>query len=77
MDEPEIKDHLDPDVKTQCAYCGRTFDIDEVVIEKEINGRAWKFCNDRCYQEFQDALDYRDEEFGDEEEGPRLPGEEE
>lgn len=59
--EPEVKDHLELDIRTQCAYCGHTFEIDEVVIEKEIHGRKWKFCNTVCLENFNDALDFRDD----------------
>ena len=40
-----------------------TFDtlMYEVVIEKEIHGRKWKFCNMDCLENFNDALDFRDD----------------
>lgn len=63
----EVKDHLGKDVKTLCAYCGRQFEIDEVVIEKEIDGRTWKFCNESCLADFRDAYDFRDPEHLEEE----------
>jgi hypothetical protein len=61
--EPEVKDHLERDVKTVCGYCGRVFEIDEVVVEREVNGRMWKFCDQKCYDDFMDALDFTDEDL--------------
>lgn len=68
----EVKDHLERDVQTICAYCGSVFDIDELVIEKEIHGRIWKFCNDECYHDFMDALDFKDEDLDSYEVGKRI-----
>jgi len=77
--EPEVKSHVERDIKTLCAYCGTQFEIDENVIEKEIHGRTWRFCNDRCLHNFLDAYDFHDPEDS-EEEGDtciRFSGEEE
>lgn len=63
IEKPEIKDHLEPDVKALCGYCGRNFDAGEVVVEREVNGRKWQFCNQECYDEFMDALHFKDEDL--------------
>lgn len=44
-----------------CGYCGRAFAANELAIEKEIHGRLWKFCSEECYNEFMDAIHFRDE----------------
>lgn len=61
--ELPIKNHLDPDVRTVCAYCGNEFEVDEVVIEKEIHGRTWRFCSEECYRDFLDHVDFQDEDL--------------
>ncbi len=64
--EVEVKDHYDYDVKTVCAYCGKEFEIDENVIEKTIHGRTWRFCSEACLTDFNDAIDYRDDAYDEE-----------
>ena len=61
--EVEVKDHLEKDHEDECAYCGQFFPPDEVVIEKTINGRKWRFCCDECYHDFQDASNFKDEDL--------------
>jgi|GEM_PF-2532853 len=58
-----VKDHLERDVKTVCAYCGQPFEEGEVVIECEIHGRTWRFCSEDHYRDFLDALDFQDEDL--------------
>ncbi len=70
----DVKDHLERDVKTICAYCGKEFRIDEVYIEQEIHGRVWRFCSERCLLHFRDAIDYREP---DEDDDHVIVGEEE
>ncbi len=78
MTEPDVKDHVERDVKTQCAYCGATFALGENVIERGIHGRTWRFCSDACLRDFEDALQYRDPEALEEEGEPVVSvGEEE
>lgn len=60
--EVVIGDHVERDIKTVCAYCGKQFEIDEIMIEREIHGRTWRFCSDDCFHNFLDAYDYVDEE---------------
>lgn len=54
----DIKSHLERDVQTICGYCGKEFRIDEVYVERDIHGRTWRFCNEECYKNFVDAVDY-------------------
>lgn len=58
-----IGDHLDPDAIDQCGYCGQHFGPDEIVIEKTILGRLWRFCSEACLNDFRDASDFRDQDL--------------
>ena len=60
--EIEVKDHLEKE-HDDCAYCGQFFPPDEVVIERTINGRKWRFCSEECYRDFQDASNFKDEDL--------------
>lgn len=67
-DEPEgmhieVKDHLEKPSEDECGYCGQLFGPDEVVIEKEINGKKWRFCTEQCYRDFLDASNFKDEDL--------------
>jgi hypothetical protein len=61
--EIEVKDHLEKDVEDECAYCGQYFPPDEVVIEKIILGRKWRFCSEQCVKDFQDASNFKDQDL--------------
>jgi len=58
-----VKDHLGKDHDDCCGYCGQFFVPDEMVIEKTIIGRKWKFCSEDCYRDFKDASDFKDEDL--------------
>lgn len=58
-----IKDHLAKEELKLCGYCGQPFEPDENVIEKVIHGQRWHFCSDRCYNDFLDAIDFKDEDL--------------
>jgi hypothetical protein len=58
-----IKSHVEPEVRDICAYCGREFVHGEVVVRREVNGRRWRFCSEACYQDFLDAIHFRDEDL--------------
>jgi hypothetical protein len=58
-----VKSHVEREVQGACAYCGREFAPGEVVVRKEVNGRRWRFCGAGCYQDFLDAIHFRDEEL--------------
>lgn len=68
-----IRNQSEPDVKTVCGYCGREFEIDENVVEKEVNGRTWRFCDEECYKEFLDKLHYRDDSDAEHDPDAMLP----
>jgi YHS domain-containing protein len=70
IDEVTIKDHLDPDVKDECGYCGQVFGPDFIVIEKMIHGRKWHFCSEECLRDFKDASDFKDQNL--EEKDPEV-----
>ncbi|MBR9701231.1 hypothetical protein GOV11_05190 [Candidatus Woesearchaeota archaeon] len=59
--EIEVKDHVAKDENDKCGYCGQHFGPDDIVVEKEIYGRKWKFCDENCYKEFMDASNFKDE----------------
>lgn len=59
----EVRDHLGKNETDQCGYCGQCFGPDDIVIEKEVYGREWRFCNDECYSEFMDASNFKDEDL--------------
>lgn len=61
--EIPVSDHLDPDALDQCGYCGQHFGPDEIVIEKTLLGRMWRFCSEDCLRDFRDASDFRDEDL--------------
>jgi len=60
--EYDIKPHVEPDVEDVCGYCGLLFAPKEIVIEREIHGRKWRFCSAHCLTEFQESIDFKDEE---------------
>jgi hypothetical protein len=59
----EVKDHLEKPNEDECGYCGQLFGPDEIVIEREIHGRKWRFCSEECYRDFLDAADFKDEDL--------------
>lgn len=71
-DEIDVKDHLDRDVQTICGYCGAAFADGEIVIERTIHGRVWKFCGEGCYHDFMDAIHFRDEDLDSYEAGAEV-----
>ena len=64
----EIKDHLDKDHDDICGYCGQYFAPEEIVIEKTLHGRKWKFCSEECMRDFKDASDFKDQDLDAEQE---------
>lgn len=75
---PPIKSHLEKEETRVCAYCGRLFAQGEIAIEKEIHGRRWRFCSEECYQDFMDAVHFRDQDLdGYKQEGNITVGEKE
>ena len=74
--EHAVRSHLEKDRKDVCAYCGREFLRGEVAIEKEINGRRWRFCGEEHLRDFMDAVHFRDQDLdGYEREGNVTVGE--
>lgn len=73
MDDLEIKDHEDKPIRTVCGTCGKTFQDEEIVIEREIHGRMWRFCSQQCYNDFNEAIHYVDEEDPLDADKPRDP----
>ncbi len=61
-DDLPVKDHLAKDILDVCAYCGTPFQKDEVVIERMIHGRKWRFCSETCLRDFEDAVQFQDED---------------
>ena len=63
IEEYNVADHLEKDVKEECGYCGQLFGPDDIVIEKTIHGKQWCFCSEECYHDFLDASNFKDDEF--------------
>ncbi len=59
--EAEVFDHVGKDEKDQCGYCGQCFGPDDIVVEKEIYGKEWRFCDEQCLKDFMDASNFKDE----------------
>ncbi len=76
-DDLPVKDHLAKDILDVCAYCGTPFQKDEVVIERVIHGRTWRFCSETCLHDFEDAVQFQDEDKDCYEPGTHLEDEEE
>ncbi len=76
-DDLPVDDHLEKDVTSECAYCGQRFAEGEVVIEKELHGRKWRFCCEEHYEDFLDAIDFRDEDLDGYEPGEVIVGRDE
>ncbi|MDD9953659.1 MAG: hypothetical protein OXR66_04955 [Candidatus Woesearchaeota archaeon] len=68
----QVKNHLEKDHTDKCGYCGQSFGPDDVVIEKELYGRKWVFCDDECYQDFQEKSNFADEDLDGEKDGVRI-----
>jgi YHS domain-containing protein len=58
----EVRDHLEKE-HDECGYCGQEFGPDEVVIERTLHGRNWRFCSEECYRDFVDASNFKDEDL--------------
>jgi YHS domain-containing protein len=75
---PAVKSHLEKEERRVCAYCGKPFEKGELTIEKEVHGRRWRFCSEQCYQDFMDAVHFRDQDLdGYKQEGNITVGEKE
>lgn len=61
-----VRDHLARDEQDVCGYCGQHFGPDDVVVERELLGRTWQFCDEQCLADFRDKSDFRDEPLSDE-----------
>jgi hypothetical protein len=61
-DDVEVKSYIEANIKDVCAYCKHRFAKNELVIEKEVHGRTWRFCSDACYYDFMDAVHFQDED---------------
>ena len=67
----KVKNHLEGDHEDQCGYCGQHFGPDDIVIEKEIYGQKWKFCDEKCYNDFLEHSNFQDENL-DEDKGVNV-----
>jgi YHS domain-containing protein len=59
----EVKDHLERDNDDECGYCGQSFGPDEVVIERTVHGKKYRFCSEECLKDFNDASNFKDEDL--------------
>ena len=69
----EVKDHEDKPIRTVCGYCGTTFQDEEIVVEKEVHGRMWRFCSPQCYHDFTSEIHFTDEEDPEDADKARNP----
>lgn len=68
-----VADHLEKDERAVCGYCGSRFEGDEVVIERELLGRKWRFCSPECLSSFSEEVHFQDEERDGDDEDVQLP----
>ena len=69
----KIASHLEKDEEDVCGYCGQAFGPDDIVVEREIYGRKWRFCDETCLRDFQEKSDFKDEDLdGEPEKGVNL-----
>lgn len=58
-----IQSYVAKDIEEQCAYCGQHFGPDDIVVEREIYGRKWRFCDENCLNDFKEKSDFQDEDL--------------
>lgn len=56
-----VKSHVASDEDDVCGYCGQHFGPDDIVVEREVYGRKWSFCDEQCLNDFLDKSDFKDE----------------
>jgi len=59
----EVKDHFEKAKEDECNYCGQVFGPEEIVIEKEFNGKKVRFCSDDCYYDYKSSNDFADQDL--------------
>lgn len=70
-----IDSHLDPDITDVCGYCGTKFVKDEIVVERTIHGRLWRFCGDGCFHAFMNDIQFQDEDLFDDDDNVKVTDE--
>jgi len=58
-----VKSHVEKNTTDQCGYCGQHYGPDDVVIERELYGRKWVFCNEECLESFKEHSNFKDQDL--------------
>ncbi len=72
-----VADHVERDEKDVCGYCGQAFGPDDIVVERRVYGRLWRFCDETCMREFLEESDFKDEDLDSDADPQAQPGDDE
>lgn len=59
---PIVRDHLEPE-EDVCGYCGQCFGPESIVVERDLYGKKWHFCDEQCFDDFREHSNFKDEDL--------------